>query len=87
MVGFLLGYDYSTIFGEINGKLGVSRCCHCEPVTDVTGVAIRSPEPFRLLGTVWDADCHASGAPRSESIMEMIAGGNHTMIPVRTGSQ
>ena len=40
--------------------------CHCEPVTDVTGVAIRFLRD-RLIGRkcyeirkVWGTDCHAS---------------------------
>ena len=32
-------------------------------------------------------DSHASGAPRSEFAILMIAGGNHTAILVRTGSE
>ena len=64
------------------------KSCHCEPVTDVTGVAIRFPLTlFGLPALLRGTDSHASGAPRSELMMAMIAGGNHSMIPVRTGSE
>ena len=37
--------------------------------------------PFVLRANpVISGDCHTSGAPRSEFAMEMIAGGNHTIM-------
>ena len=55
--------------------------CHCEgaelrPWQSVL-FFVANPVSVTFLG---DADCHASGAPRSESKICMIAGGNHTLI-------
>ena len=38
-----------------------AKICHCEPVTDVTGVAIRSlGRDYDFSPPLGDADCHTS---------------------------
>ena len=44
-------------------ELTASQFCHCEPVTDVTGVAIRFPlrSDHRLRCVLWQAGMPAGG--------------------------
>ena len=44
-------------------ELTASQFCHCEPVTDVTGVAIRLPlrSAYRLHSVLWQAGMPAGG--------------------------
>ena len=50
----------------------IQLLCHCEPVRTLVWQSVRP--------SLEKTDSHASGAPRSESTMEMIAGGNHTIV-------
>ena len=44
-------------------ELTASQFCHCEPVTDVTGVAIRFPlrSDYRQRCVLWQAGMPAGG--------------------------
>ena len=60
-----VGMDAVYVRSALSPKESSSRSCHCEPVTDVTGVAIRIPRPSSsaLAASCPSAHSEGSGSP------------------------